>query len=157
MGWTGDRSAAGVQLPGVRSYYVIGTASGCKSRDGKYYEPPGVVSGGHTLGGRHFGVAASNPIRFWDFSLMFEAEAAVFADSAPDGTTIDDVPWTYEHLLQHCRMDHPFLVVDDDDVSSVHYFRPEGASFDEQFRTADAPDYHDAWHLQFRTFFKGAV
>lgn len=158
LGLSAALSADTDQESDVVPYYLIETTGGCLSRDSRAYEPRGVVSGGHTLGGRSFGVAASDPIQFRDFEVMFEPLAKVFADEAPDGTTAGDAPWTYEHLVQHCRMTHPLRLWDPSDGSgTLHWFRADGASFDDQYRTRETPDYDDQWHIRFRTFTEGAI
>ena len=63
------------------------------------------------------------------------------------------MPWTWEHLFEHCRTVYPIKVVDSDNYDDVEVFlRPEGAVFNPEAQT---PDYDAQWHIPLQTVLAG--
>lgn len=150
LGLTGAVASTTSKTSDVRPYYVIDAAMGCKSRASDDYEPPGVAEGDWTIGGSHYSVSVAAAVTFHDFTLTYESKAATFKRAATAA-----VPWTYQHLWEHCRGSQPLMVTDDvDTAGAVHYLRADGASWKPERAVAD---WDDAWHLTFNTILKGRV
>lgn len=147
IGFTGSKTGASLYTSDARPYYVIGAAVGARSRVKRDYEPPGLVSGAISAGGTHYAIAPQASIKQYDFTTTFETATAVFKASA-----VAAVPWTYEHLWEHCRSDEP-LYSHDGTEGIVHYMRPDGAHFDHEL---EQPDW-DMWHINFLTYLKGRI
>lgn len=150
LGFTGDSASAASHSSSAqaRPYYAVLSAGLAKSRVSDDYEPDEIAQGDWSTGGSHYTVSASSGIVFHDFDVLFEAKAAVFKRSAAAS-----VPWTYQHLWEHCRGDEPILAVDDTE-STVHYLRPEGASFRPERAVSD---WDGAWSLALRTYVEGRL
>lgn len=130
----------------VRPYYVIDSTAGARSNVDDDYEPDGLVEVAETDDGQVYSVSRTAAPTYHDFSLEFEPKSAIQAYAADPAK-----PWTYKHLVQHCRSTEPFLVVDDVG-SSVHKFRGESASFK---ATRLKADYDNHQSIRFNTFLLG--
>lgn len=148
LGLTGAVGSTQDKWCDVRPYYTVVASGGAKSAVTDDYEPDNVADGGWSLGGSHYTVSAQTAITFHDFDLQYEAKAATFKRDA-----VASVPWTYQHLWEHCRGDEPMLVADGTD-DTVHYLRPEGAAWKP---ARAAADWDGAWSIPFVTFMEGRL
>lgn len=142
LGFGATSANASSHTSPAKAFYVIHTLHDGLSNVSEDYEPHGIVRGVISDSGQSFAVAPlAAPVHF-DFRVPFERKQAVFKHEATA-----TVPWTFEHLFEHCRGDLPFRV--SWVYSPLHLLRPEGASF-RPTRAWD--DFDDAWHIDFETY-----
>lgn len=147
LGFSGNWPAASTTVTGtVRPYYLLYAAYGARSLL-REYEGSGIVES-QIVGNRAYGIAESDMATYEDWTLEYETKAATHIRSASS-----TVPWTYQHFFQHCRSYVPFRATDDNG-SSVHMLRSEGAKWDMDRAT---PDSDSHFHVPFKTYLLGRV
>lgn len=149
LGFSGAQADDTAHTSDERPFYVVVADLGAKSLVEDDYEPDGVVDGAHSSDGSHYAVAPQAAPTFHDFTVQFEAKAAVFKRSA---TTA--IPWTYQHMWEHIRGDTPIAVFDSlGSENTVHHLRPESA----RFRAERAAQDWDRWHMRLQTYVDGRL
>lgn len=148
LGFSGNSSSAASHASDVGLYYRVDPANAAVSNPTDDYEPGNVAEGAEADDGTQYAIHRTAAAVYSDFDITSEAKAATFKRSAVAAT-----PWTYQHLWEHARARTPFLVTDDSD-QTIHYLRPDGASWKPN-RTV--PNYDDLWDLRFSTIVEGRL
>lgn len=127
----------------VRPYYeILGQTTG-RSAYSRDYEPSEVASQAISDDGANImGLARTASPKFLDWRQQFETLPSTFKSVATSA-----IPWTWEHLFEHCRTVHPILVSDGYDNAWVR-LRPEGSAFRPEAQT---PDFDEQWHIPLQT------
>lgn len=130
-------------------YYVILSQTAARSAYSRDYEPEGVASQAVSDDATNiFGLARTTSPKFLDWRQQFETLESTFKAAAATA-----VPWTWEHLFEHCRTVFPVKVIDSDNYDDLEVFlRPEGAQFRPEPQT---PDYDSQWHIPLNTVLAG--
>lgn len=137
LSWTGDIRPKFIIVPSLDGYAAVSEP----------YELGTPASGAVSDSGRDYTRTRSDTAIGDDWQIQFEPKAAVFA-------RLGGASWTWEDFVRHVRGDEPFAAVDDVD-QSVHRLRPEGAVFDETFRSRRVADFDDWWDISLRTYLLG--
>jgi hypothetical protein len=130
-----------------RTYYTIIPAITARSNVTDDYEPDDICADGETDDGSAYGISRATSPLYHDWVQAMEAKSACFKNSATAS-----VPWTYQHMFEHCRNVEPIYVKDSeagvgtDDM--VIKLRADGARWAPDRVTAD---YDDLWSIPFRT------
>lgn len=130
----------------IRPYYVIDPYT-----DGQSMVSPrrerAIAADGEADAGAAYGVSATAYPIYFDFTQTMEPDEVVYSDRADAS-----VPWTYEHLFQHCRNVEPIYNVStiDANATASYLIRAEGSAFDPQRVTAD---YDGQWNIPFKCRF----
>ena len=139
------------------AWFWCAAESGGISNVSDDYEAGDIAYDAETDDGAATGIAWSKPPIYYDFAVQMETAAKTLKRSAASTT-----PFTYQHLWEHVRNVHPFLVVlggtysksgNNPQITSatklgVHQLRAEGASWRPE---RVSPDYDDLWNVPFRT------
>lgn len=154
LGFSGNRSAATSHVSDIRPYYLITAAQLGRSGVSDDYEQGLIAAEAESHDGMGYGVSIGTPATFVDFTLAAEAKAAVFKRSATAS-----VPWTYQHLWEHCRLRYAIACRDTlASETSVHRLTAAGASFSQAHRERfGGADYDGLWSLNFKTRLIGRV
>lgn len=117
------------------------------------YEPGDVASQAIAdAGGTNVqGIARTAALTYQDWRQEFEPKTACFSRAATD-----DVPWTYQDMVQHCRTVWPLRIVDDSASEDfVGYLRQGGAAWSRDVIERAAADYDKHWHVNLRMYLAG--
>lgn len=147
LGFAGNLSGSTIYTSTVRPYYVIEAEIEGRSNYTDVYEPADIAEDAVSDGGDAFGVAQDTNELWCDWQQSCETKQATLARAATSA-----IPWTWEHLIKHCRNDQPFAVLGDSDSTGIVYkLRAEGASFSDTVRRRHVSDYDGLWDIQFYT------
>lgn len=136
--------AGGASVTGdITPYFSIHGAMGGVSNASDTYEG-GTSEVSEAESGRAYGVASTSAPTYSDFTVPYEPRAAVYIRAA-EATA----PWTWEHLITHCRVTHPFAITDDfGEGVGVHQLMPSSDRFRPKRVNADWRERHN---LDFKT------
>lgn len=124
LGFTGNSAAAASHTSNATPYYCFDCTQGAPGLATDDYEPEDVAKEGELDDGTHFGVARTSSPKYNDFTIQFETREKTYKRDASS-----TVPWTLEHLFEHCRNVEPIKVDDGGTDDRVVFLRAEGASF----------------------------
>lgn len=91
----------------VRPYYYLVPSVTARSNVTDDYEGGEIAWDGEADDGNSYGISRLTPPLYHDWVQAAEAKAACFKNSATSS-----VPWTYQHLFEHCRNIEPIYVQD---------------------------------------------
>lgn len=126
-----------------RPWYVIDPRINAHSRAAPDYEPEGFAWDGEANDGTAYGVSVETMPVYYDWTQMFEPQAAVFEANATSA-----VPWTYQHLIKHARNIEPLYWAGDYSDSVCFQLRADAARFAPERVSAD---YDGEFNISFRT------
>ncbi len=162
LGFSSDQAAAASITSDVRPFYLIIPAIQGRSNKTDRYEPEGITQEGKADDGTvtQISKATSEELSDWNQTAEVNTTPSVFSSPgtpayirhADDGTSANDVPWTYQHAWRHMRTHEHYIYVVDGADTDVHKLRAEGLSF---HPVRFASDDFDLWTIPFRTYFIG--
>lgn len=128
-------------------YYIIAPTISGRSNVSDDYEPQAVSYDGEADDGTAYGISRTTAPTYHDWIQAMEPKAKTFIRSKAS-----TVPWTYQHLVVHCRNTEPILVKDSEGASGtddmIVRLRADGASWHPERVSAD---YDGQWNIPFRT------
>jgi hypothetical protein len=145
LGLTGNVAITTSVTSTVRPYYVVGAEIDARSDVTNVYETDDNVEEAVSDGGSPYAVDRDTEELRSDWIQSMEPLEATFIRSATAA-----VPWTWEHLIKHCRGTFPILVDDGGDLT-VHTLRAEGASFSAAVRERVVRDWDGLWNIRLLT------
>lgn len=135
---TGDDGDPGYSSD-VRPYYLIIPTSQGRSNYTREKEVPSIVNEAIADDGSRVFIAktTADKVGEWVHPAEIETTPAVFSavgtpthkDMVDDGTSPNDVPWSWEHSFEHLRKGHHRILVLDGAASEVWEMRADGMFF----------------------------
>ncbi len=117
------------------------------------YEPGGIANHQVTDTGQGAGVERYVSPLCRDWLQQFEIQAKTIR-----GTEASTHPFTFQHLVEHCRGRYPIMVTSggfsSNTAREVFSLRTEGTSWHPQ---EASPNSHVHWHIPFRTMVEGRL
>lgn len=152
-GFSGNQSGAATYVGSVVPTYCIKTTLSASSHSTPNFEPSNVANHIVSDNGQGFGVSryvaplCRDWVQEWETP---EKTERLRAESTH--------PFTFEHLVQHCRGEYPFAVASggfgNDSITEVFSLRTDGTSWNPQ---RASPDSGVAFHLPFKTYVEGYI
>ena len=140
-------SAAISATSDVRPYYLINPYITARSNVTDDYEGGEISYDAEADDGNSFGISRLTAPLYHDWVQGFESKEASFKNSATAA-----VPFTYQHLFEHCRNVEPIWVLDSMGGSGTDNMavklRADGSVWRPQRVTAD---YDGQWNIPFNT------
>ena len=142
LGFHGNQSGASGAtgyVSTVRPYYLIIPAIQGRSNYSREKETPEIVNEAIADDGSRVFIAktTADKIGEWTHPAEIETTPAVFSaagtpthkDMVDAGTSVNDVPWSWEHSFEHLRTAHHRVLVIDGAASEVWEVRADGMFF----------------------------
>ncbi len=131
----------------VRPYYLLVPAVAARSNVTDDYEGGEIAYDGEADDGSSYGISRITPALYHDWVQAMESKPACFKNSATAA-----VPFTYQHMFQHCRNIEPIYVLDSEAAvgtdNMVVKLRADGAAWKP---ARVAADYDGLWNIPFNT------
>jgi hypothetical protein len=150
LGFAANLSGANTYTSTVRPYYVIVPATDARTLVSDVFEPEDMVDDAEADDGTPYGVSPNTTTNLRaDWVHGLESYEATFSRAAAAA-----VPWTWQHMIQHCRAQHPFGVYETGLSSTLHRFTKAGASFRPERNATDDNTY---WNVPMYTRDRGVL
>jgi hypothetical protein len=141
---TGASSYVGDAVPAYTIFPTLPAVSDVTPN----YEPDSIASLAVSDDASAYGIARDVAPLYRDWIQQYEQRAKVERLSIAGSH-----PWSFQHLFEHCRTEHPFVVIDGfgDGASEMFLLRDDGASWKPDRTARQLNQYH----VPFRTIVVG--
>lgn len=140
IGFTADRSGATSYSSQVRPYYVLELARDGVSDFSDDFEPEGQTRREVSVNATAYSVEPLSYEVHTDLKLRFQTRASIFKRAASSAE-----PWTYRHMVEHCRAREPILHSYNVEDTVLKLVEPE---FTQDLRRPVWNDYHALWDVR---------